>query len=206
MKARDTADIKWSDYFRYCTESPSGLVWRIDRYRGKPLYKFISDGDLAGSLNSSGRWVVSLHNKLYKCHRIVFEIVHGTIPQGMIVDHKDGIPGNNISDNLRVVFPAVNSRNQKRRRINTSGVTGVYKQENTTKGGVKHIYWTAIWSLPCGKQVTKSFVVRVHGEAEAFRLACEWRDKMIEELNASGAGYTDRHGKASPKEVEITSH
>lgn len=30
---------------------------------------------------------------------------------------------------------------------------------------------------------------------EAFRLACDYRVRMIEELNSDGAGYTEHHGK-----------
>jgi hypothetical protein len=38
-----------------------------------------------------------------------------------------------------------------------------------------------------------------YGEAEALRLACEARENAIKELNAQGAGYSDKHSK--PKEV-----
>jgi hypothetical protein len=33
-----------------------------------------------------------------------------------------------------------------------------------------------------------------YGNDFAFELACNYRDKMIEDLNKAGAGYTERHG------------
>lgn len=47
-----------------------------------------------------------------------------------------------------------------------------------------------------GKKKCKFYSVNVRGEDEAFRLACEWRAKMIEEMNSQGAGYTEMHGES----------
>lgn len=40
----------------------------------------------------------------------------------------------------------------------------------------------------------KTFSISKYGEKESFRLACEYRSKMIESLNANGAGYASTHG------------
>jgi hypothetical protein len=78
------------------------------------------------------------------------------------------------------------SRNQKMRATNTSGVTGVVFYE-------KNGSWVAEW-LVNSKHRSKSFSIKKYGD-QAFQLACEYRAKMIAELNAQGAGYTSTHGQ-----------
>ena len=41
---------------------------------------------------------------------------------------------------------------------------------------------------------SRCFTISKYGEQEAFRLAYEWREQKIKELNEQGAGYTERHG------------
>jgi hypothetical protein len=41
---------------------------------------------------------------------------------------------------------------------------------------------------------SKAFSCLKYGDEEALRLALEWRDKTIKEINEQGAGYTERHG------------
>jgi hypothetical protein len=77
----------------------------------------------------------------------------------------------------------------KRRQDNKSGISGVSRRI------IKGIdYFIVQCSCLTGKRKSKAFNVKEYGEQEAFRLACEYRAKMIEELNAAGAGYTGRHG------------
>ena len=45
------------------------------------------------------------------------------------------------------------------------------------------------------KPKSKRFSINRLGHEEAFRLACEYREQKIRELNEQGAGYTERHGK-----------
>lgn len=79
------------------------------------------------------------------------------------------------------------ARNKRKRKDNKSGVTGVYMRDDR---------WAASWyDLGTGKRGYKSFSVNKYGDDEAFRLACEYRKKMIEKLNEQGAGYSENHGK-----------
>lgn len=46
-----------------------------------------------------------------------------------------------------------------------------------------------------GKPRAKSFLIAKFGEDEAKSLAVEYRAERIAELNAQGAGYSDKHGQ-----------
>ncbi len=73
---------------------------------------------------------------------------------------------------------------------NTSGLVGI-SYESDDKGNTRVI---ASFSL-AGKAKNKKFSVNKHGLLPAFKMACEYRKKMMEELNTQGAGYTENHGK-----------
>lgn len=186
--------MNFSDYFELDANSPTGLVWKKDilAYNGKMTqYKA---GMIAGgsSGHKDNRLNVMLFGKTYKCARIVMELFTGTpLPDGAIVDHKDGNPLNNDISNLRVATQLVNMRNTRKYRNNTSGVTGV-------KFWVNHFGTTfarAAWRTDEGKNCTKSFSVTQYGLLPAFSMAVEFRRKMVEELNEQGANYSERHGK-----------
>lgn len=181
---------KFEEYFYFCESSKSMLKWKINigSGRGNKLIKY-KVGDDAGYI-SQGYWKVQLKCRSYLVHRILYYLYNGVLPE--FIDHKDQNSLNNVKDNLRPATKVVNSRNRGIHTNNVSGVTGVYRV--VRKSG-EHIVWTAEWISLCGKVKTKSFSVNKYGEQEAFRLACEYREKMIEQLNDQGAGYTERHGK-----------
>ena len=106
------------------------------------------------------------------------------------VDHIDQDKLNNRENNLRWVSHEINSRNNSMREDNTSGVTGV----NYFNDGRGRYYWRALWVDLTGKSRYKYFSINKYGNDEAFRLACEYRQKMVEEMNKQGAGYSDNHG------------
>lgn len=71
-------------------------------------------GSVAGTLNSSGYWVVSLKmEKQYKflVHRIIYCLLQGRDPGLFSVDHADNEPSKNI--NLRLVTHKQNHANRK---------------------------------------------------------------------------------------------
>lgn len=181
---------KFEDYFYVCESSKSRLKWKINigSGRGNKLIKY-KVGDDAGYI-SQNYWKVQLHSKSYLVHRVLYYLYHGELPE--FIDHEDQNSLNNSKDNLRAATKAINGRNRGIHPNNVSGVTGVYR---VIRNNGEYIVWTAEWKPPAEKKQTKSFSTGKYGEQEAFRLACEYRAKMIEDLNSQGAGYTERHGK-----------
>ena len=120
----------------------------------------------------------------------------GEIPDGMVVNHIDNNPLNNRLDNLELCTVAENNRRAKTHtgvliRNTSSTVTGItFRVYN-----IKYQRYIAHYSDPVtNKQTTKTFSCIKYGKEEALRLAQEWRNERIAELNLQGAGYTDRHG------------
>ena len=68
-----------------------------------------------------------LAGKRYLSHRVIYKLVTGEEPE--FVDHIDRNKLNNKIENLRSVCHQENMKNQKMAENNTSGVTGVYKNE-----------------------------------------------------------------------------
>lgn len=180
LPVSDSKDV--NDIFEYDPTFPSCLKWKsAGRKRRR-------NGEV-GSINRYGYYVVGLHGKMQAVHRIIWEMFHGKIDDGMCIDHINGIRTDNRVSNLRVVTPAINSRNSMMRKLNKTGVTGVqlYRRGNDFS-------WRAAWAGLDGKQKHKYFSVGKYGNDKAFELACKYREAMILELNADGAGYTERHG------------
>jgi len=69
---------------------------------------------------------INIFGKLVYLHRIVWELNAGPIPDGMLVDHKDGNPLNNRMGNLRLATLSENARNCRMRK-HGHGVKGVTK-------------------------------------------------------------------------------
>lgn len=187
----------FEELYYYSETSPSFLRRKTTWASGKNLHiiKALPD-DPAGHL-TLGRctyWNVKCGNTSYKAHRVIWELFNGVIPGGMQIDHFDGNSLNNNINNLRMVTNKTNARSQKFRSTNTSKVCGVGLLVNKKKSG-ENRYWKAQWNDLDGKRTAKCFSIATYGDEDAFRLACAYREKMIAELNAQGAGYTDTHGK-----------
>lgn len=196
--------MNWKDYLIYDESSPSNLRWAVNVYgswHGKSLK--VAAGDVAGSHCKMGEdhvyWQVTVQGVRLAGHRAVWELHNGEIPDGLCVDHINGDKLDNRIENLRIVPHALNMRNMKMDKRNKSGVTGVSKSDKTdwSRDRSPRTYWSVQWHEVDGKKRAKHFRIEKYGDAEAFRLACEWRNMMIEEQNRCGAGYTERHGRAA---------
>lgn len=82
-------------------------------------------GEVVGGLSSSGYLRCNIDGKLYYMHRLASLYMTGSFPPDAI-DHINGVKTDNRWCNLRAVTLAENNRNLRRKRVNKSGVNGVY--------------------------------------------------------------------------------
>ena len=80
-------------------------------------------GDRAGYVDNNGYRKLSIKNKRYQEHRIIFLMHHGYLPD--VIDHIDGNPSNNRIENLREATQQQNCYNSTIHGRNTSGHRGV---------------------------------------------------------------------------------
>lgn len=191
-KANSMRGIPFKEMVYYDPTSKTGLRHLTDKTygNGNTVYAAYA-GDEAGS-ERYGYWVYTTSKYgTHGVHRIIYLLENNLedLPAEYVVDHIDGNSLNNHIDNLRLIHKSSNTRNAKMYSNNTSGITGVYFDK---KG--KYDYWKASWMKIDGKMGTKSFSIMKYGDEEARNLAINYREKMIAELNAQGAGYTERHG------------
>lgn len=177
--------MNWSEIFYYDETSPSCLRWKENRYAGRHHTILVAKkDDPVGWLDTSHNYYkVSLLNKRYYVHRIIWQILNGEIEEGLEIDHIDGNSSNNILSNLRKVTRQVNCRNFKKNKSNSSGVTGV-SYDKTRKR------WESCYYDENCIRHRKSFSESAHGE-NAFKLACEWRNNAMKTMST----YSERHGE-----------
>jgi hypothetical protein len=82
---------------------------------------------IAGTTRESGYVLISLgeYGQVF-AHRLAWVYVHGEIPPGMEVDHKDRNPNNNAIDNLRLATSSQQKQNRGVQSNNRSGLKGAY--------------------------------------------------------------------------------
>ena len=148
-------------FWRDCEDMPA--AWR-KRWPGVEALKSINGhGYLHGRINLQ---------KFY-AHRVVWAMHHNEWPKNQI-DHINGVRTDNRISNLRSASNQENSKNQKLRQDNTSGVCGV-------------------WIIPKSGKWAAS--MRINGRAHHIGTF----DTMDEAAEARAAasrshGFSDRHG------------
>lgn len=115
--------MNWHDFFEY---EDGKLIW-IYREIGRDTKRWNGrySGKEAGKVNSKGYIDVKLQGKMYKAHRIIWEMHNGEIPKGMQIDHINRVRCDNRIKNLRLATNQSNQRNCNIRIDNTSGHVGV---------------------------------------------------------------------------------
>jgi hypothetical protein len=81
-------------------------------------------GDIAGGINQLGYRAISIDNKIYLAHRLVWLYMYGVFPE-KDTDHINMDRADNRLCNLRTATRSQNMRNTGLRANNTTGVKGV---------------------------------------------------------------------------------
>lgn len=99
------------------------------------IEKHMSDGSIRkspGSLNNRGYMRTWMGGRPMYVHRLVWEHVNGPIPEGLEVDHINGVKHDNRIVNLRLVTRGQNLQNQHHcHSRNRAGVKGVTLEPST---------------------------------------------------------------------------
>ncbi len=130
------------------------LSWRVRR-GPRPAW-------ICAGYEGSGYLVVEVNGVSYLAHRIIWKMMTGADPPGLI-DHADGDTLNNCWPNLRSATPAQNSSNVKLSRSNKSGVAGVCWERGSRK-------WRAVISSH-GETIHLGRFVRFDDAANAVNAA-----------------------------------
>jgi len=101
------------------------LIWKISPSNN------VKVGDIAGCLNRDGYYRVTINNRIYLLHRIIYFWHHGVLPE--LIDHKDRNPLNNKIDNLRSSDKTRNGLNRGANKNSKSGIKGVSFDVSRTK-------------------------------------------------------------------------
>lgn len=132
--------MNWNDVFYY---KKNGTIW----FKPRDISTFTSlrifnswrtrvSRKPAGYIETSGYIVTTCGDgsaKLYRVHRIIWEMHNGPIPKGMQIDHINHNRGDNRIENLRCVSVLENMSNKTTYKNNTSKVCGVSKR--SSRGG-----------------------------------------------------------------------
>lgn len=147
--------------------------------------------------DESGYYRVGIGRSTYVLSRIIYQMIYGDLTPEYEVDHIDRNIENNTPSNLRKVPQGINKRNRKSQKNNSTDFTGVCLNKKFHPKPYQHQfteYYVARWYDSEGVLHGKNFNISKLGKEEAFKLACDYRKKMIEQLNQEGAGYTEDHG------------
>ena len=108
----------WSEVFGVWEYRDGQLYWKVKAGRGTSVKR---PGDVVATVpDPLGYSYVTWRRKHYAVHRVVFLLTYGYLPD--CIDHIDGNPSNNRTENLR---PATRLQNQFNRRPNTRSKTGI---------------------------------------------------------------------------------
>lgn len=116
------------------------LIWKrrprehFTTFKGWATWNGKNAGKEAGTL-SHGYVQVSLNNRLFKAHRIVFAVTTGAWPIDE-VDHRNGVRSENRPDNLREASVTEQAQNHTLNKNNTSGFTGVFRDRKWWQAGI----------------------------------------------------------------------
>jgi hypothetical protein len=141
--------MNYAEFYRY--DSGSGLLFRAERPRkdfmhewsfrmhidnckrpiGVKVYR--TGGFPIGVFVNPSKSKKRVCPKDTLAHRIIWKLVHGDIPEGMVIDHINGNPFDNRLHNLRLVTHTENCRNARSHTTNSTRLKGIAWDKKNAK-------------------------------------------------------------------------
>lgn len=115
IRAYDRLDLSYVASVLSYNEKTGVFTWNS---------KKIANGKVAGSISELGYRYIRVNGVLIGAHVLAWAISYGSWPAEEI-DHKNGTPGDDRLENLRIATRCENCRNTKIRSNNSSGFKGV---------------------------------------------------------------------------------
>lgn len=146
------------DLFDY-DDDIGALRWK------NPTGKKMKVGVIAGTLRKDGYTSVQLDGELYLLHRLIWVWNKGEIPSGKVIDHiesEDDQPKDNRIDNLQLATPRENIFKAKKKKNNTSGLSGVHWDKARSK-------WRAQYRNESGKKTHIGLYANIFDAYYAYR-------------------------------------
>ena len=187
--------ISYNDLFYYSENSKTGLKWKIDKIgaNGGVLKRKDKDAGcfVKGKKGEKKCINVNLRGKIHKVHRIIWELLVGSIPDGMVIDHLNGNPWDNRIENLSCKSQRHNLQNSIRNFKSNTGIKGV---RLATMNDGKNFYIEArVFGQKLNKYSSIRFSLEDFSYEDALEKATAWRRSEMEKLNGNGEQYTERH-------------
>lgn len=157
--------MNWHDYYEYSNGDLYRKNHRISSYNGVK----------AGYVDLRGYVRTKLFSKMTFAHRVIWEMHNGEVPDGMEIDHINGVKHDNRMENLRCVDRWLNCKNAAMRKDNKSGQTGV--------------------SFSKAKNL---WMVRIQVNKLTYSLDTPCKDEAVKyakSVYAANPEFTERHGK-----------
>lgn len=136
----------------------------------------VKKGAIAGYITEDGYRRVCVDGKYLYVHVIVWKLHGNEIPEGYILDHKDGDRQNNVITNLRLATHTTNQYNKFRQKDGTSKYKGVWydAKKNVWKASIrlpKERIYLGQYSTELEAAEAYDFVAKeIHGEFAKLNL------------------------------------
>ncbi len=135
------------------------LLWKESGSGRKKSLEVGCLDKISGYVVFGNRMTKGAKTYTFRVHNIVWNMHHGIIPKGLVIDHIDRNRSNNLLSNLRLVTQQVNGINTGLSKNNTSGIKGVSWNNRDKK-------WQA--------------TININGKAK--RLG-SWDDKLVAKMS-----------------------
>ena len=85
--------------------------WITQKNQHGEYKRYMKPKECKVCIDNEGYYSVALNGKHHRLHRLIYESFVGDIPDGFVIDHKNGNKLDNSLDNLRAVPQHLNARN-----------------------------------------------------------------------------------------------